>query len=155
MKKILTLTFFVFSMMNAISQTDGITYQAVIIAPEDLELPGVDSEGNYLPNTTIAIRFTIYDSGNQLEFQEVQITETDDFGRINLLIGEAEHDYFKEIELDQFTAEVFTQHVCTHIETIVRQIPSKRMPSKNSPTNKVGLTVTTINNEYIVVMEKK
>jgi hypothetical protein len=82
------------------AQTDGITYQAVIISPDALELPGVDSEGNYLPNTTIAIRFTIYDSGNQIEFQEVQITDTDEFGRINLLIGDADHDYFKEISWD-------------------------------------------------------
>ncbi|OZV67537.1 hypothetical protein CA834_11335 [Winogradskyella aurantia] len=82
------------------AQTDGITYQAVIISPDPLELPGVDSEGNYLPNTTIAIRFTIYDSGNQIEFQEVQITDTDEFGRINLLIGDADHDYFKEISWD-------------------------------------------------------
>jgi hypothetical protein len=100
MKKILTLTFFVCAMVQAVAQTDGITYQAVIIGPDDLELPGVDAEGNYLPNTTIAIRFTIYDSGNQVEFEEVQVTETDDFGRINLLIGEAEHDYFKEISWD-------------------------------------------------------
>ncbi|WP_422107837.1 hypothetical protein [Winogradskyella sp.] len=100
MKKLLTLAFFVCSLFYGIAQTDGITYQAVIIGPDDLELPGVDSEGNYLPNTTIAIRFTIFDSGNQIEFQEVQITETDDFGRINLLIGDAEHDYFKEISWD-------------------------------------------------------
>ncbi|MEO1031663.1 MAG: hypothetical protein AAFX55_09685 [Bacteroidota bacterium] len=100
MKKLLTLALFVCSVFYGIAQTDGITYQAVIIGPDDLELPGVDSEGNYLPNTTIAIRFTIFDSGNQIEFQEVQITETDDFGRINLLIGDAEHDYFKEISWD-------------------------------------------------------
>ena len=100
MKKILTLAFFICLMAQAFAQTDGITYQAVIIAPEDLELPGVDSPGNFLPNTTIAIRFTIYDSGNLLEFQEVQITTTDEFGRINLLIGDGNHDYFKEMNWD-------------------------------------------------------
>ncbi|WP_299334212.1 hypothetical protein [uncultured Psychroserpens sp.] len=100
MKRILTFAFFICLMSQAFAQTDGITYQAVIISPDNLELPGVDSEGNYLPNTTIAIRFTIYDSGNQIEFQEVQITDTDEFGRINLLIGDAEHDYFKEISWD-------------------------------------------------------
>jgi len=100
MKKVLTLAFFVCFMLQAFAQTDGMTYQAVIIAPDDLELPGVDSPGNFLPNTTIAIRFTIYDSGNQLEFQEVQITETDEFGRINLLIGDGDHDYFKEMNWD-------------------------------------------------------
>jgi len=100
MKKLLTLTFFICAMFQAMAQTDGITYQAVIIDPEALELPGVDVSDNFLPNTTIAIRFTIYDNGNQLEFQEVQITDTDDFGRINLLIGDAEHDYFKEMNWD-------------------------------------------------------
>ncbi|WP_298898881.1 hypothetical protein [uncultured Psychroserpens sp.] len=100
MKRILTLTLFICLMSQAFAQTDGISYQAVIISPDNLELPGVDSEGNYLPNTTIAIRFTIYDSGNQIEFQEVQVTNTDEFGRINLLIGDAEHDYFKEISWD-------------------------------------------------------
>ncbi|TPV32898.1 hypothetical protein FJ651_11375 [Paucihalobacter ruber] len=100
MKKLLSLAFFICLLTQAFAQTDGITYQAVIISPDALELPGVDSENNYLPNTTIAVRFTIYDSGNQIEFQEVQITETDEFGRINLLIGDAEHDYFKEISWD-------------------------------------------------------
>ena len=101
MKKVLlTLICCICLAGQILSQTDGITYQAVIISPDALELPGVDSENNYLPNTTIAVRFTIYDSGNQIEFQEVQITETDEFGRINLLIGDAEHDYFKEISWD-------------------------------------------------------
>ena len=100
MKKLLTLALFLFLTLQVFSQTDGITYQAVIIAPDDLELPGVNSEGNYLPNTEIAIRFTIYDSGNQLEFQEVQVTTTDEFGRINLLIGDGDHDYFKEMNWD-------------------------------------------------------
>lgn len=100
MKYILTFAFIICSIIFANAQTDGITYQAVIIGPDALELPGVDSEGNYLPNATIAIRFTIYDSGNQVEFEEVQITNTDEFGRINLLIGDAEHDYFKEISWD-------------------------------------------------------
>lgn len=100
MKKILTLAFFACLTSLVFSQTDGISYQAVIISPEELELPGVNSPGNYLPNHTIAIRFTIYDSGNQLEFQEIQTTVTDDFGRINLLIGDGNHDYFKEMNWD-------------------------------------------------------
>jgi hypothetical protein len=29
------------------------------------------------------------------------------------------------------------------------------MPSKNSPTNKIGKTATTMNNEYIVIMQKQ
>lgn len=100
MKKLLTFIFYISIYLQGFSQTDGISYQAVIISPDALELPGVDSEGNYLPNKTIAIRFTIFDVTNQVEFQEVQITDTDAFGRINLLIGDGDHDYFKDIEWD-------------------------------------------------------
>ena len=100
MKNLLTSVLFFALTFQAIAQTDGITYQAVIIGPDALELPGVDSEGNYLPNATVAIRFTIYDSGNQIEFREVQIANTDEFGRINLLIGEANHDEFTHISWD-------------------------------------------------------
>lgn len=100
MKKFFIVVCFLCVASQTFAQTDGITYQAVIISPDALELPGVDSEGNYLPNATIAIRFTIYDQFNQLEFQEVQVTDTDEFGRINLLIGDGNHDYFKEMNWD-------------------------------------------------------
>jgi len=100
MKKILTLFCFLCITVQAFAQTDGMTYQAVIISPDALELPGINSEGNYLPNTTIAIRFTIYNQFNQVEFWEIQTTDTDDFGRINLLIGDGNHDYFKEMNWD-------------------------------------------------------
>lgn len=60
-----------------------------------------------------------------------------------------------QIPLDYFTAEMFEKVGFEHIVTIVREIPSKRMPLKTSPTNKSGLKVNTMNNEYIVIMEKK
>jgi hypothetical protein len=41
-----------------------------------------------------------------------------------------------------------------HIETIIRRIPNKRMPLKNSPTNVKGEKDSTMNDEYIVVMKK-
>ncbi|MCS7073857.1 MAG: DNA methyltransferase, partial [Bacteroidia bacterium] len=43
----------------------------------------------------------------------------------------------------------------THIETIIRNIPNKRMPNKNSPTNITGKKDETMNNEYIVIMRKE
>lgn len=100
MKKLLTLVLFLVLSLQTYAQTDGISYQAVIIGPDALELPGVDSEGNYLPSTTVDIRFTIFDSGNTIEFQEVQTTTTDEFGRINLVIGAVEHDDFEKISWD-------------------------------------------------------
>lgn len=59
-----------------------------------------------------------------------------------------------QIPLDYFTAETFSQFGFKHIDTIVREIPNKRMPSKNSPTNEQGKTINTMINEYIVILQK-
>lgn len=59
------------------------------------------------------------------------------------------------IPTDEITAELFNENNFEHLETIIRNIPNKRMPSKNSPTNIVGKTASTIKNEYIVICQKK
>ena len=59
-----------------------------------------------------------------------------------------------QIPLDLFTAEVFESMKFKHDITIVREIPSKRMPSKNSPTNEIGKVAETMTNEYIVILTK-
>lgn len=59
-----------------------------------------------------------------------------------------------QISLDYFTAEMFEKCGFKHEITIVREIPNKRMPSKNSPTNIAGEKVTTMTNEYIVILNK-
>lgn len=59
-----------------------------------------------------------------------------------------------QIPLDYFTAEMFEQCGFEHINTIVREIPNKRMPSLTSPTNKSGNHVQTMSHEYIVILEK-
>ena len=59
-----------------------------------------------------------------------------------------------QIPLDYFTAEIFEDSGFKHEQTIVREIPNKRMPSKTSPSNKVGESVNTMSNEYIVILKK-
>lgn len=59
-----------------------------------------------------------------------------------------------ELPTDEITKSFFEINGFKHIETIIRNIPNKRMPSKNSPTNEVGITGSTMSNEYIVVMQK-
>lgn len=59
-----------------------------------------------------------------------------------------------QINLDYFTAEMFEKCGFKHEITIVREIHNKRMPSKNSPTNKTGEKTTTMTNEYIVILTK-
>lgn len=60
-----------------------------------------------------------------------------------------------QIPLDYFTAEVFESCGFKHDITIVREIPNKRMPAKTSPTNVAGAKVSTMSNEYIVILNKQ
>ena len=60
-----------------------------------------------------------------------------------------------QIPLDYFTIETFERNGFKHLDTFVRSIPNKRMPSKNSPSNVKGVLVSTMVNEFIIVMEKK
>lgn len=59
------------------------------------------------------------------------------------------------IPTDEITVQLFKENNFNHIETIVRNIPNKRMPLKNSPSNVVGVTSSTMKNEFIVVCQKK
>jgi len=61
----------------------------------------------------------------------------------------------EKIPMDEITKNFFEANNFKHIETIVRNIPNKRMPSENSPTNQVGKKSSTMKQEYIVVMQKQ
>ncbi len=58
------------------------------------------------------------------------------------------------IPTDEITSQLFKENGFTHIETIVRNIPNKRMPLKNSPSNIPGDTAYTMRHEYIVICQK-
>lgn len=60
-----------------------------------------------------------------------------------------------ELPTDEITKFFFEENGFKHIETILRNIPNKRMPLKTSPSNQSGKTVKTMKQEYIVVMKKK
>lgn len=59
-----------------------------------------------------------------------------------------------ELPTDVVTIKAFERHGFEHIETIVRDILNKRMPSKASPDNRVGGQISTMMKEYIVIMKK-
>lgn len=89
MKRItfLTLLFcLVYSIVEA--QTEGISYQAVLVDNNPDEIPGIDVPSNNIPNQELNVRFTILNSFGDTDYQETQNTQTDDYGVINLMIGE-------------------------------------------------------------------
>lgn len=56
---------------------------------------------------------------------------------------------------DAFIISAFGKHGFSHTETIVRNIPNKRMPRKNSPSNVTGETDVTMHEENIVVCQRQ
>lgn len=59
-----------------------------------------------------------------------------------------------QIPTDDIIAELFENKGYKHHRTIIRNIPSKRLPKKNSPTNIKGKLGSTMNHEYIIILEK-
>ncbi|NVY96157.1 hypothetical protein HU830_03060 [Lactobacillus sp. DCY120] len=62
----------------------------------------------------------------------------------------------KEIKIptDIIISELFDTIGIKQVGSFERNIPNKRMPSKNSPTNKTGKTVSTMKKENIVIYKK-
>ena len=67
-------------------QKKGINYQAVILDPNPLDIPGNQITGQPFQKGKVAIKFTI-SSTKGVDYTEIQQTETDEFGLINLTIG--------------------------------------------------------------------
>jgi len=86
MKKILA-TLLLFMSIIGYSQTNGITYQAVIMNPSGEQLPGVNNTNAPLANKNICLKFSIIDNNSQYEYVETVQTTTDEFGMVNLIIG--------------------------------------------------------------------
>ncbi len=55
---------------------------------------------------------------------------------------------------DSAVKNFFENNDFTHVKTFHREIPNKRMPLRNSPSNKIGKTQKTMNREYIIVLRK-
>ena len=61
-----------------------------------------------------------------------------------------------QIPTDEIVVELFqAKNNYKHHNTFIRNIPNKRMPTKNSPTNKSGNHAVTMNEEWIVILEKQ
>jgi hypothetical protein len=84
-KLLLTLALFLISFIG-FSQTKGISYQAVIIDPNPIEIPGKDITAQPYVSKEVWIRFGIY-AGSALQYEELHKTKTDEYGLVNLVIG--------------------------------------------------------------------
>lgn len=81
------LLFFLSTVIFAQTKSVGIGYQAVINKPDVNTYPGVPILSSPLSNTNICLRFTFLDEIKIIEYQEIIEIKTDDFGMVNLFIG--------------------------------------------------------------------
>ncbi len=89
MKKIITLLVFIVT-SSVYAQNSGITYQAVIYNPSSEILPGNNNPNVVLAEKNICLRFSISDANSSIEYQEVQKVKTDEFGMVNLIVGDGD-----------------------------------------------------------------
>lgn len=86
MKKIISLLFLLVTSVFY-SQSNGITYQAIIYNPIGDVIPGVNNTNSPMQNKNICLQFSIVDERSRIEYQETITTTTDEFGMVNLVIG--------------------------------------------------------------------
>lgn len=58
------------------------------------------------------------------------------------------------LQTDSIIIEFFRRNGFNHLETYQRNIPNKRMPSRNSPTNIPGRVESTMTTENVIIMQK-
>ncbi len=114
MKRTLLTAFVTFAAYAVLAQSDGLSYQAIIIDNRAQEIPGLNVSGNYLSEGEVALRFTIYDQFGQMLYQESHETVTDKFGMVQLTIGRGEVSspspgHFDQIDWDGTPKELLVE----------------------------------------------
>lgn len=106
MKKLLLLVLLLISVVA--NAQKGISYQAVILDPSKIEIPGQDISGQPYVNGNVNVKFVIL-SGTTSQFEEVQQTKTDAYGLVNLTIGSVASTTFNALTWDanQKSLQVF------------------------------------------------
>lgn len=98
MKKFLFSLIFLLVSYVGFSQK-GLSYQAVILDPNKIEVPGQDISGQPLVNGDVWMKFSIY-NGSTMQFEEVHKTRTDAYGLVNLMIGSVSTASFNALVWD-------------------------------------------------------
>jgi hypothetical protein len=80
----------VFHSAHAQTPLKTINYQALIVDPAAIELPGNAVQAQLYLNKEVWVKFGIY-AGTTLQFEELHKTKTDGYGLINLEIGAGEN----------------------------------------------------------------
>jgi uncharacterized protein YjbI with pentapeptide repeats len=91
------------------SQSNPITYQAVIYLPSGQNAPGVDVANLPMTNKNICLQFSFIDANNRVEYQEEIKVKTDEFGMVNITIGNGEQSGGYASSFDAIVWNALTQ----------------------------------------------
>ncbi len=89
MNKFIYTILFIGISFYSFGQKTGINYQAVILDPNPISMPGNNYTGQALAQATIQLKFSLL-TGSRLDYQETQTTQTDAYGLINVIIGKGQ-----------------------------------------------------------------
>lgn len=89
MYKIIYILLLIGICLVSYGQKTGINYQAVILDPNPIYMPGNNYVGQPLANKAIELKFSLF-NGLRKDYEETQNTQTDDYGLINVTIGKGQ-----------------------------------------------------------------
>ncbi len=72
---------------SSLAQSKSLNYQAVILNPNPIDVPGNTISNLPYGSSDVCIKFSLLDKSGQLDYQEVQCTKSDAYGLVNLNIG--------------------------------------------------------------------
>jgi hypothetical protein len=88
MKKLLFLLSFSIIGFNLWGQSKSLNFQAVIQDPKIIDIPGQKISGQPLVKGKVWLKFDLSNAKGELDYSEIQATTTDEFGLVNLTIGQ-------------------------------------------------------------------
>jgi hypothetical protein len=88
-KYLLTLLLTIGSLAGLLAQSTKKTlnYQAVILDPKAIDIPGASITGQPLNKGNVCLRFTLLNAQGGVDYEETQQVTTDEYGLVNVAIG--------------------------------------------------------------------
>ena len=85
----LTLVLILITWIGLLGQTSKKTlnYQAVILDPKAIDIPGASIVGQPLSKGNVCLRFSLLNAQGGLDYEETQSVTTDEYGLVNVAIG--------------------------------------------------------------------
>ncbi len=77
------------TLFNLLGQTTkkSLNYQAVILDPKSIDIPGASLSGQPLSKGKVCLKFTFVNAQGTVDYEEIQQTTTDEYGLVSISVG--------------------------------------------------------------------